>query len=143
MSDICESCGCPEGVDGHDVLYRQINELKDTVNKNNGINNLARAIGTMDAEERKLLTDEIHRLDRLIDSYQKFVEMTWGLHQSRIVDVYPGEPDEEPMAEDWRNTLKRLRSEMMETEKRKGPIMHVPGCAGGECSCKPVFGGRE
>lgn len=28
MSDICESCGCPEGPDGHDVLHRRIDELE-------------------------------------------------------------------------------------------------------------------
>lgn len=72
MSDICESCGCPEGVDGHDVLYRQINELKETVNKNNGINNLATAIGTMDADERKTLTDYITKLEEVARHAARF-----------------------------------------------------------------------
>jgi len=28
MSDICPTCGCPEGINGHDVFHRQIDELK-------------------------------------------------------------------------------------------------------------------
>lgn len=33
MSDVCEKCGCPEGVDGHDVLYRQMDEIKAAAEK--------------------------------------------------------------------------------------------------------------
>lgn len=63
MSDICESCGCPEGVDGHDVLTRRIDELQKALNGSNGMNNLATAIGTMDAEERSTLCARITELE--------------------------------------------------------------------------------
>lgn len=56
MSDICESCGCPEGVDGHDVLYRQIDDLKKVAN-------VCEAIGTMDADERDTLCQRIKQLE--------------------------------------------------------------------------------
>lgn len=59
MSDICESCGCPEGVDGHDVLYRQIDQLK-------GVANVAKAIGTMDAGERSMLCKRITDLEEML-----------------------------------------------------------------------------
>lgn len=59
MSDTCESCGCPEGVDGHDVLYRQIDDLKKVAN-------VCEAIGTMDAEERSVLCDRIKELETTI-----------------------------------------------------------------------------
>lgn len=26
MSDICEKCGCPEGVDGHDLLHYRLDQ---------------------------------------------------------------------------------------------------------------------
>lgn len=61
MSDTCESCGCPEGVDGHDVLYRKIEELKKVAN-------LSEAIGTMDADERSTLCDRITELERAVVS---------------------------------------------------------------------------
>lgn len=64
MSDICEKCGCPEGVDGHDVLYRQIDELKKAAP--NAINNLSKAIGSMDAEERSVLCKRIEALEKTV-----------------------------------------------------------------------------
>lgn len=59
MSDICESCGCPEGVDGHDVLYRQIDDLKKVAN-------VCKAIGTMDADERSMLCARITDLEKVV-----------------------------------------------------------------------------
>lgn len=31
MADTCEHCGCPEGVLGHDVLYRQIDSSTEAL----------------------------------------------------------------------------------------------------------------
>jgi len=61
MSDICEKCGCPDGVDGHDVLYREIDELKKAAP--NALNNLSKALGSMDAEERSVLCARITELE--------------------------------------------------------------------------------
>ncbi len=75
MSDICEKCGCPEGVDGHDVLYRQIDDLKKVAN-------VCEAIGTMDADERSTLCDRIKELeeqrDALISACKLALEATGG-----------------------------------------------------------------
>ena len=61
MSDICESCGCPEGVDGHDVLYRRINELQEI---KVGVPRLMEALASSPgAEERKTLCDRITELE--------------------------------------------------------------------------------
>lgn len=65
MSDTCESCGCPEGVDGHDVLYRQIDELKKAAP--HALNNLSKALGSMDAEERSMLCKRITELEKAIN----------------------------------------------------------------------------
>lgn len=65
MSDICESCGCPEGVDGHDVLTRKIRELEEALKASGGMNNLATALGTMDAEERSNLCGYIKKLEEV------------------------------------------------------------------------------
>lgn len=46
-----------------------------------------------------------------IDELRKFVDLTATLFDAGIVADYPGEPDEEPLAEDWRNGLKRLRTD--------------------------------
>ena len=71
MSDICERCGCPEGVDGHDVLYRQIDEMKEATP--NAINNLATALGTMDADERGMLCKRIEVLERALRDAIPFI----------------------------------------------------------------------
>ncbi len=65
MSDICESCGCPEGVDGHDVLTRKIDELETALRNSKAVDNVATAIGSMDAEERSRLCKYIVQLEEV------------------------------------------------------------------------------
>lgn len=57
---------------------------------------------------------------------QEFVDLTASLHEAQIVDVYPGVPDEEAPAEDWRNRLKRLRTHHRQRQ----------GC---DCGATPAF----
>lgn len=113
MSDICESCGCPEGVDGHDVLYRQIDELKKAAGTATALNNLAHAIGTMDADERKILCDEIQRLELQVDGLRKALERYAAgcedCEGDKTVDCYCGyaraalkeTPSKKPKSDGW------------------------------------------
>ncbi len=70
MSDICELCGCPEGVDGHDVLTRKIDEL-ETALRNSKVDNVFTAIGSMDAEERSMLCKMIADLEAVVKEARK------------------------------------------------------------------------
>ncbi len=53
--------------------------------------------------------DELAALKASRDRLQEFVNETAVYFDAKLVDVYPGEPDEEPVADEWRNKLKRLR----------------------------------
>jgi len=72
MSDICESCGCPEGVDGHDVLTRKIDELETALRNSKAVDNVATAIGSMDAEERSHLCKYIVQLEEVARHAARF-----------------------------------------------------------------------
>src|SRR6185295_15254836 len=71
MSDICESCGCPEGVDGHDVLIRKIDELETALRNSKAVDNVSTAIGSMDAEERSILCKMIVDLEAVVKEARK------------------------------------------------------------------------
>lgn len=45
-----------------------------------------------------------------VDALQEFVDFTAELKDRQLVQDYPGDPDEELAAEEWRNTLARLRT---------------------------------
>lgn len=58
-----------------------------------------------DGRAKACITELQDRLDR----YREFVELTGAVFDSGMLGLYPGEPDEEQVAEDWRNRLTRLR----------------------------------
>lgn len=103
MSDTCESCGCPEGVDGHDVLYRRIDELEQ---KKVGIPRLLEQMASSPgAEERKTLCDRIVALEKVV---------------KEAVDIVEGRPDRSPFVavEEWKRVLEMRVSDDSRKEGR-------------------------
>lgn len=55
-----------------------------------------------------------------VDALQEFVDFTGELKDRKIVQDYPGDPDEELAAEEWRNMLIRLRTQIREHTPSSG-----------------------
>lgn len=125
-------------------------ELRDALLQNESLKNdvallqKGQPIMRPDVREEKRLNDEIDRLNRLNDELRQalgLIEhelMERGLHRENCPGSHPAYCECSTGAA---RRLARHALEVKQTEKRKGPIMHVPGCGGHDlCSCKPVFG---
>lgn len=55
-----------------------------------------------------------------VDALSEFVDFTAELKDRHIVQDYPGDPDEELAAEEWRNTLVKLRTAKREHTPSSG-----------------------
>lgn len=92
--------------------------------------------------------DLLAERDRLLlqnREYLDHIEWAWGVIANAGPEGCLGnwkklDAEWVEIAENWREKYHKILDERRESLKRKGPIMHVPGCEGLNCNCKPVFG---